>query len=220
MYRITISTRALASATLAGTATFVAIVVALQIVQRGSYHPLSEAVSELALGRAGWLMVVAFCGLATGTLGAAALLRRTTGSAAAPGLLAIAAGLSYVSAVFHADGENAPTTLHGEVHQAAGIITFLLVITVMFVCVRTFRRDPRWQALGRPTLICASAGLIAFFLTPLVGNAYFGVVQRGFLTVALSWLALVAVHGRRLAADEVAKSRTRVAVGYHGRIST
>lgn len=207
MLRNTISTRALASATLAGLATFALIVLALHVVQRGSYHPLSEAVSELALGRAGWLMFVAFCALATGTLCAAVLLRRTTGSRAAPALLGVAGALSYVSAVFHADGENSPTTLHGEIHQTAGVITFLLIIAVMFTCRRTFRRDPRWQSLAGPTLGCAVAGVGAFLATPVVSSGYFGVVQRLFLAVCFCWLAAVAVHGRRLAADEAAQVR-------------
>jgi DMSO/TMAO reductase YedYZ heme-binding membrane subunit len=207
MSRIMISTRTLASATVAGLATFVTIVLALHVVQRGAYHPLSEAVSELALGRAGWLMVIAFCGLATGTLCAAALVRRTTASRAAPACLAIAAGLSYVSAVVHADAENARTTVHGEIHQAAGIVTFVLVIAAMLTCWRTFRRDPRWRPLTGLTLASAAAALVAFFLTPAVGAADFGVVQRVFLAVCLSWLALVALHGRRLA-GEPAEERT------------
>ena len=73
---MTISTRALATAAITGVLVFVGIVISLHIVQAGSYHPLSEAVSELALGRGGWLMFVAFSALATGTLCAAAMLRR------------------------------------------------------------------------------------------------------------------------------------------------
>jgi hypothetical protein len=147
-------------------------------------------------------MFVGFSALATGTLCAAAMLKRMTTSTVAPVLLAGSGALSYVSAVFHADGENAPTTLHGEIHQTAGIITFVLVVAAMFGCWRAFRRDPRWQPLARPTLAFAVAAVIAFFLTPVVGGAYFGVVQRLFLAVCLTWLLVVAVRGRRLAEQE------------------
>ena len=44
----TISTRALATAAITGVLVFVVVVISLHIVQAGSYHPLSEAVSELA----------------------------------------------------------------------------------------------------------------------------------------------------------------------------
>jgi membrane protein YdbS with pleckstrin-like domain len=201
MVRNTISTRALATAALAGVITFVVIVVALHVIQHGRYHPLSEAVSELALGRGGWLMFVAFSALATGTLCVAVMLGRMTDSKVAPALLALAGGLSYVSAVFHADGENARTTLHGEIHQTAGIITFVLIVAVMCTCWRTFRRDQSWQPLARPALACTVGALVAFFLTPTVGAAYFGLVQRLFLALCLSWLAVVAAYGRRLTAD-------------------
>lgn len=206
MTRSIISTRALATGTICGVITFVAIVAILHVVQHGRYHPLSEAVSELALGRGGWLMFVAFSALATGTLCAAAMLRRLTSSTAAPALLAIAGGLSYVSAVFHADGENARTTLHGEIHQTAGIITFVLVVAAMCTCWRTFRRDQRWQPLARSTLACTGGSLVAFFLTPAVGAADFGLVQRLFLAICLSWLFVVGAYGRRLTVGEAERA--------------
>jgi len=202
----TVSTRALATAAITGVVTFVAIVASLHIVQAGHYHPLSEAVSELALGRGGWLMFVAFSALATGTLCTAAMLRRTARSTAVPLLLGVAGGLSYASAVFHADGEHAGTTLHGEIHQTAGIVTFILVVVAMFVCARSFRRDEQWQPLGRATLAGAVVGVTAFLLTPVVGGDYFGLVQRVFLADALGWLVLVAAHGRGLAARSAERS--------------
>ncbi len=51
----------LARAALVLIAVFPLIVTVLHLVQAGGYHPLSQAVSELALGRAGWLMAIAFC---------------------------------------------------------------------------------------------------------------------------------------------------------------
>jgi hypothetical protein len=208
MDRNIIPTRTLATATIAGVITFVAIVAALHVVQHDHYHPLTEAVSELALGRGGGLMFVAFSALATGTLCAAAMLRRLTNSTAAPVLLAIAGGLSYVSAVFHADGENARTTLNGEIHQTAGIITFVLVVAAMCTCWRTFQRDQGWQPLALPTLACTGASLVAFFLTPAVGTAYFGLVQRLFLAICLSWLLVVATYARRMTISEAGPAKS------------
>lgn len=205
-----ISTRALATAAITGVLTFVAIVISLHIVQADHYHPLSQAVSELALGRGGWLMFVAFSALATGTLCAAAMLRRTTESTAAPLLLGVAGGLSYVSAVFHADGDQAGTTLHGEIHQTAGIVTFILIVVAMFACARTFRRDEHWEPLGRATLAGALFAVAAFVLTPVVGGDYFGLVQRLFLADALGWLVLVAAHGHSLAARRRRSARSGV----------
>src|SRR5581483_7176859 len=122
----------------AALAAFPVVVVALHVIQRGQYHPLSDAVSELAEGRAGWLMWIAFCSLGTGLLCLSVLHRRLVDrSRVAPAVLAVAALMSYVSAVFHADPENATTTsLHDQIHQTAGLIAFVSVIVAMFISSR------------------------------------------------------------------------------------
>ena len=174
---------------------FPLIVVVLHGVQVGRYHPLSQAVSELALGRDGWLMAIAFCSLGTGTLFLAALLRRLdTPPRVAPWLIGASGVLSYVSASVHADGPHGTTT-HGQIHQVVGIVTFVLMISGMFALVRPFRRDLRFRSLAVPTLVWAIAAVGGFFLIPLSGAAYFGVAQRIFLTIILSWAITVAIRG-------------------------
>jgi len=176
-------------------AVFPVIVLVLHLVQSGSYHPLSDAVSVLALGRAGWLMAIAFCSLATGTLFLAAMLRRLEPpTRVGPVLIACSGLLSYVSAFVHADGQNGTTT-HGQIHQGVGVATFILLIAGMFSLVRPFRRDPRFHALATPTLIWGLCAIGGFFAIPLSGNAYFGVAQRVFLAIILSWALTVAVRG-------------------------
>jgi uncharacterized protein DUF998 len=174
---------------------FPLIVVVLHGVQRGRYHPLSQAVSELALGRDGWLMAIAFCSLGTGTLFLAAMLRRLDQPPRiAPYLIAASGLLSYVSAFVHADGPHGSTT-HGQIHQAVGVATFILMISGMFALVRAFRRDRRFRTLATPTLVWAFAAIGGFFLIPISGAADFGVAQRIFLAIILSWELTVSIHG-------------------------
>ena len=189
------STRSLARAAVAGIAVFPTIVICLHFVQAGRYHPLADAVSELALGRDGWLMAIAFCSLGTSTLLLALVLRRL-GTRVAPWLIGASGLLSYGSAFVHADG-NGPTTTHGQIHQALGITTFILMIVGMFSTVRAFRRNPEWQSFATPTLVWACGSIVAFFGIPLSGSAYFGVAQRIFLTVILGWAVTVAVRAWR-----------------------
>ncbi|HZR94085.1 MAG TPA: DUF998 domain-containing protein [Gaiellaceae bacterium] len=178
---------------------FPLLVLILHGVQAGHYHPLSQAVSELALGRDGWLMAIAFCSLGTGTLFLAAMFRRLdTPARVAPYLIAASGLLSYVSAFVHADGPHGSTT-HGQIHQAVGIVTFVLMISGMFALVRPFRRDRRFHGLATPTLVWVFAAVGGFFLIPLSGAAYFGVAQRIFLGIVLSWALTVATHGRERA---------------------
>lgn len=174
---------------------FPLLVLVLHGVQAGSYHPLSQAVSELALGRDGWLMAVAFCSLGTGTLLLAAMLRRLHDRPrVGPWLIAVSGALSYVSAFVHADGPHGTTT-HGQIHQAVGVVTFLLMISGMFTLVRSLRRDRRFRALATPTLLWAFAAVGGFALIPLSGAAYFGVAQRVFLAIILGWALTVSSYG-------------------------
>jgi small-conductance mechanosensitive channel len=179
-------------------AVFPLVVAVLHLVQAGRYHPLSEAVSELALGRAGWLMAIAFCSLGTGTLLLASTLRRVaTHPRVAPMLIAISGLLSFVSAFVHADGPNAATTTHGQIHQFVGVATFVLMIAGMFALVRSLRRDPAWRAIATPTLGWAVAAVAGFLLIPLSGSTYFGLAQRIFLAIILSWALTISLYAHR-----------------------
>jgi Protein of unknown function (DUF998) len=180
---------------------FAVVVVILHFVQGGHYHPMSEAVSELALGRDGWLMTIAFCCLGTGTILTAVALRRSLLSRprVAPAMLALSGMLSYVSAFAHADPSSSNiSTTHGAVHQLAGVATFLLIIGCMFSLVRTLRRDRTWRAMAIPTLIWGIAALAAFAATAASSDAYFGLDQRLFLGLALSWILTIAARAYRL----------------------
>jgi hypothetical protein len=182
---------------------FPLLVLILHAVQAGQYHPLSQAVSELALGRDGWLMAIAFCSLGTGTLFLAAMLRRLdTPPRIAPYLIAASGLLSYVSAFVHADGPHASTT-HGEIHQTVGIVTFILMISGMFALVRPLRRDHLFRSFATPTLVWALAAVGGFFLIPVSGAAYFGVAQRIFLAIILSWALTTATRGLERATTSV-----------------
>ena len=128
MHRHATSRPTLGRAAFAGIAVFVAIVCVLHVVQSGTYHPLSEAVSELALGRAGWLMAIAFCSIGTGTLLlAAVLIRLSSRPRVAAWLIGLSGALSYVSAFVHADGPGRSTS-HGTIHQIVGVTTFILLV--------------------------------------------------------------------------------------------
>jgi hypothetical protein len=176
-------------------AVFPVTVVVLNVVQLADgYDAGRQAISELALGRGGWLMALAFTALAAGTFLLAVLLRRTGGGVVAPLLLTLAAPLSLVSAVFRTDPAGAAVTTHGEVHQAAGIATFVLMLAAMAVSSLRLRREPRWRGLVVPTFVLVVTGLVGFFLVPALGDARFGLAQRVLVGSFVTWM-LVAAAG-------------------------
>jgi uncharacterized protein DUF998 len=196
------STRPIASLALAAfgsMAIFPLIVVILHVVQAGHYHPLRQAISELALGRDGWLMMIAFCASGIGTLLLALMLRQgSTKPRVAPTLLAASGLLSFVSAFVHADpSTSAITTTHGQIHKLAGVATFILIITAMFLLTRTFRAAPSWRPLATPTRVWAFAALAGFFLIPFSGDAYFGLAQRILIGTSLTWVLTISLYAHR-----------------------
>jgi uncharacterized protein DUF998 len=155
-------------------------------------------VSELALGRGGSLMAVAFVASGVGTLCAGAVLRRTlAGSRTVAAILSVSALGSFVSAVFHVDGETAKTSTHGQIHHGAGVLTFVAVVLVMFLCSRRFRQDQAWRPMAWATRLSAAAAVATFVLIPFAGNAYFGLAQRLLLGTMFTWLLTVVTFARR-----------------------
>ena len=196
------TSRALAKGTFAAIAVFPVTAVVLNVVQLGDgYDAGRQAISELALGRAGELMALAFSALAAGTLLLAVLLRRTGGGVVAPLVLALAAPLSLVSAVFRTDPTGAAVTTHGEVHQVAGIATFVLMLAAMVVSSVRLRREPRWRPVVVPTVVLACTGLVGFFLVPALGDAHFGLAQRVLIGSFITWMLVAAAGSPDQVAD-------------------
>lgn len=198
------ATRRLAGTVLATVGLFPLIVLALTLVQTPhGYRTARDAVSELALGRGGALMAVAFCSLGVGTVAFAALVRLTSRNARVrSALLAVAGGLSFVSAAFHTDATGAPATTHGEVHNAAGIVTFLAMLVAMAASARRFRHDSQWRGFTAPTAVLASVGIVAFLLVPALGQAHFGISQRLLIGSFLAWMLGAAGHQLRAAVPQ------------------
>jgi hypothetical protein len=194
------TTRTIATTALAAVAVFPTIVIALNLAQRSDgYHASRQAISELALGRAGWLMAIAFCALALGTYLLAVLIRRTTERAVvAPALLTLAAALSVVSAVFHTDLLGATTTVHGRIHNDAGVVTFLSLLIAMGISSYRFRTEPAWRSFAVPTLAFTVVGMVAFFLVPTLGDQHFGIAQRLLVGTFVGWILAATAHARHI----------------------
>jgi hypothetical membrane protein len=188
----------LALAGVAATLVYPLVVVVLQVVQQPGYSPMREAISELALGRSGWLMAVAFCSLALGMALLARLIWTLTGDRIATLLLGLAAAFTVLSAFVHADGEKVHrTTAHGAVHQVVGVLTFVATIVAMFLVARPLSIQPAWRRLGRITRVAAFVGVPAFLLVPVLGNSHFGLAQRALVGVLVAWVAFTQGYAAR-----------------------
>jgi MFS family permease len=200
-------TRTLATAAAAFVLGYPCLVIAANVIQRDHYDAASQAMSNLALGRDGWLMTLAFISLGVGNLLMAPLVRRLAPRAiVGPGLLAASACTTLLSAVFQTDADSAPTTVHGTIHIALGLGSFVLVIAAMTACSVAYFGSSSRRRLGIACTIWAVVELGAVVLTFVLPSSLFGIGQRAILAVAISWLLTTCLVAFRDAPDGSARS--------------
>lgn len=171
-------------------------VVALPILTADVYDPVVQSISALALGRFGALMNVAFFAFGVGSLALAfGLYRAVHDTVAAPLLLAVASVLWFLLGALQTE----PGGAESVAHFAVALTSFLLILVVMFLFARRFRGDARWRSFALPTLVWAIVAVAAFCLIPLLGDEVFGVSERVFVAVWVSWLLATAIRLRSLA---------------------
>lgn len=123
--------RSLALTTFVATAIFPAVIIVLNIIQVGHHDPLRRPASQLALGTDGWMMNVAFCALAVGTLVVAYLLGQTLGSyRALPVVLLIVAAIIASAFAFTTNPYWRAFQRMTAVWAVAAVFTFVLLLVL------------------------------------------------------------------------------------------
>jgi len=180
-------------------AAFPFVVVSLNLLQHAHYNPVVQAISELALGRGGILMMVAFLALGSGIALLAVLIGRTCDRGRGiRWMLYVAAVLAGpMSAFFHTDLTEHPTTTHGIIHNDSGLAAFLIILVSMYAAGRLFHRQTAWRGFAVPTLVWSVAATGAFFLIPAL-PAHFGLAQRVFVGTFVSWLLAATAYARHM----------------------
>ncbi|MET9150971.1 DUF998 domain-containing protein [Streptomyces griseoflavus] len=165
---------------------------------REGFDFTQNAISQLALGEAGWIQTVNF--VLTGTLlivGAAGLRRALggdPGSAWGPVLLGVFGASFWAAAVFPADAgagfpAGAPDTTelsaHGTAHMAAGMVGYLALCGALLVVARSLaaRGHRGWAIASRFVPVAILAGFATSAVTVLAFTAGAG--------LGLLWLAAV-----------------------------
>lgn len=190
-------TGALSAITFVGIVVSLVVVVVLHLIQP-AYDPRLQFVSELALGRFGDLLSLAFLGLSVATAAAAANLRGGNSPLLVPLLLALAA-VCFLAA--------------GIITLATSIQTHVLLVAAAFVaCGLSMYLLPRTIAAFsglRDYLASWGSGLAMCGATGLGGDVILsGVAQRISALALLFWLLLCRL--------EVGSASACVIIGGHG----
>ncbi len=170
-------------------------VVALPVLTAGEYDPVEQGISALAIGRFGAFMDAAFFAFAIGSFALAFGLYRSVDTAPdASLLLVVTSVLWFLLGIFH----TGPGGTEPFIHGILALTSFVLILAVMFLFAGRFRSDARWRSFALPTLVWAIVAVGALFSIPLLGDRLFGVSERVFVAVFVSWLLVTAIRLRSI----------------------
>lgn len=167
------------------------------------YGLVGDNISELVLGRLGFLQTAAFLIAGLGTLGLAVAIRRVTvsvpGSFAGSLLLGIYGAGAILSAIIPTDRIDSPVDLAslspiGTAHLAVALVSFLCVIAGMFTLTWTFMRRTRRRQPWAWLMLLPAGALSLLFVQG--EGPWVGLMQRMLVTVISAWLVLVALRLR------------------------
>lgn len=185
--------------TLAGTLSFLAVVLALHFLRR-DYDPTRRFLSEFAVGPYGGLMTMAFfvLGLSAFALAFGFQQERQLSGRNWPGplLFALCGADLFLVGLFPTDLQGAPVrTWVGILHDWVSTPPFLFLLAAMFSFCRHFKSDDRWRSLYLPTLALGLTTLFVRIITLLpFGPGWTGLTQRTLASLVLLWLLLLAAR--------------------------
>jgi hypothetical protein len=188
-----------AAVTVAGVAYFF---VALFVEQslRPAYNPVQATISELAVGRYGFLLTSGFYVLGTSILSMSVGLwqrvRATLASRLGLVLLALSGVSAFIAAVFPTDLTGAVMkTTAGEIHAIVAGSGYTLLILAILALTLHFRRERRWRSYHPVSLVLAVFGCLALITVGVTSNtAVAGLAQRVMAVTLLAWVVLTALR--------------------------
>jgi hypothetical protein len=163
-----------------GTICFILIVIFLHMVQP-NYNPLEQQMSELALGRFGSFMFLAFSSFALSIFALQIGLRRYQTPVILRLILIVAACCLLGAGFFRLDTAT-------DVHIALVSIAFVLIVLVMYLLPRNV---PAFKTSVHKIISWASGAGTATFVALSQNIVPMGIGQRGATLCILIWLAWI-----------------------------
>lgn len=173
------------------------------------YRLLGDNISELVLGRFGWVQTLAFIIAGIGTLALAYAVRQlsagTWGSRVGPALVGLYGVGAILVALFPTDRIDSPDQVWaqsttGMIHVVISTLSFVCMIIAMFVLFRTFLLDARWRPLT-PWIVLLPCAAFSLFFGQGEGP-WVGLLQRLMVGVIAVWIVIVALRVQVLASGE------------------
>jgi hypothetical protein len=174
--------------TIGGVLVFLTAVVTLHFLER-DYDPVRQMMSELALGRYGYLMDIAFAGLAVSILGTQYGLASLGAPFGLRALLVVAALSLFGAGLFRLGDAS-------RIHVAFVAVAFVSLALAMYLLARL-----SGMLVSRPTAVLSLGLSAATALSAALGSSIIpvGIGQRAATVFMLIWLGVL---GRVLVRNE------------------
>jgi len=167
------------------------------------YNPISQSLSDLALGPYGWLQTIAFFLLALVAIslgfGFYYGMYKKRGLRAVAVLFGAMAFGEIISGIFKVDLVKTPLSIYALVHQVGASITAIAFPAAAFVLLPSLKSDPQWKGLVNYTIAVAVSMLALeiareVLLLTIWLNPWFGLYEKGLLLNSLVWIEVMAIH--------------------------
>jgi hypothetical protein len=188
---------------------YIVIELAVQLLPP-HYSPISQPESLLTIGPYGYLMTINFVIRAIFSLLIVLVLVKGVTSESMPKfrgsliLFGIWGACSLLLAAFPADLTIKPTTLNGNVHSYATFAAFLCGGFSAFTLSNDFKKEKELVTLSRFTfpigiacIVFAAITIVTAVLPESMFNAW-GLIERVFIALMLTWILLLAINLRKL----------------------
>jgi hypothetical protein len=204
-----ISLSFLAMAAIVGQVVLLASALLLPFVSE--FRFVGDTMSELVLGRFGWIQTAAFVVAGAGTLALAYAIRQLTagtwGSRVGSLLVGIYGVGAILIAIFPTDridsaADMASLSTAGLIHVAVSLVSFVCMIAAMFILTRTFAKDSRWRSSLPFWIVLLPASALSLLFVQSEGP-WVGIMQRLMVGAITAWIIIVAVRVRAMAASAV-----------------
>ena len=172
-----------------GPPVFVAVFSMLGVV-KPRYDATAQFVSEGSIGDLGWVQTLNF--IVFGALMlvfAAGLWSGVSGQGVGAVLMAVFGIGLILSGVFVTDspGSRAAATVHGVLHNVAGLVVFGSLTLACFVSAWTFRSHAGWGVYSLATGIAIPIG----FVGSALAGRWVGIAQRALIVVGWTWITVL-----------------------------
>lgn len=162
------------------------------------YSYVRDSISSLALTENGWLQTIGFLtiGLLVEIFVAGLLfnIKGVRGFGFSIALLVIFGFGMLLLGAFHTDPVGAPDTTEGVIHDlAAGVVFWAFPLAVLIISF-SIRRDYRWQAFYRYTVITSILALVLTIAVTIADEEmrWFGLLERIVVANTIFWVVIAA----------------------------